>query len=1263
MKNLGNLLSVEGAPEDDCAALRESWKIGTCGAILLEPAFLNWARDSPMSSVLWVHARPGSGKSIQCSFLIDHLLESGCHCSYFFFKYADSTKRSANSLLRSLAFQIAQEIPSFHSALGNMYEEGMRFEKADARFIWRKIFLPILFKLELSRPLHWIIDALDESESIGTVVDLLSTISSSRSPIRILIMSRQTPQIMTAFDRISHKIKLTRFCADQRIEDIQTYVTDEIQYMRGNSDLRKTVVDQIVERAEGSFLWVHLAVEEIMQCHGEDDIKRALEELPSGMESMYQRMEATITHLARASDKALARLILAWTLYSRQPLSAKDLLRALQPDFPKILDVKHTINKVCGHFVMVDCNDRIVLIHLTAREYLTKASKLQFCLDQHESHEELFQRSLSVWLDPNICLKMSELVTPPFHNYSATSWAYHLSRVSAMSHVPLDLLVKFLQKSRVLYWIQALAALGQLKVLVYTAQSLSSYARKRRRIDLSRNPLLYRISDLELLEIWAIDLVKVVGKFGGNLLQDPSTIQTHIPHFCPQNSALRQLARTSNASSISVTGISHIDWDDCLARVSVGCERRAIMVICSGRYLAVLNSVGTTIIWDSLTFEEIRNFSHQEDVFTICFSAGGDKLASYGTHTTKIWNVSTGRLSREIPNKRWTRPLCITFAGNDEVLLMGSDLREIKGITIGDETGSWQDLKPSLLKDDLVIKDASLNSPTSIAFNGEATQIAVAYRTFPLSIWDIRDSKVISRCKRRPHSGGRNGKTWTGVDRITWHPYSGDVLGIYTDGTVFKWHPLERRHHELRSNATAKPFEIQVSSNGLLFVTSEVNSVVKIYDFQSFALIYQLSSKDIVTALCLSPDGRRLYDLRGSYCNVWEPNALIRVSESDELASETETETETGSNTMSFSTKEAREVLVSPIAALATRAQNALICLCNEEGVVELLDTASEKRVEIGRSALEMRVEHLVWGEDARHVAYKDLGGKLCVKSIQVKFDDETNMSWKQQSIFEVGLTSDKGALYQLLLSPDSRLILVASLSAVEIWSIGKKSVIATYTSKSQGLIQKWTNHPMKEDQVIACSPTTITAYRWDSLEELILWHVKTLDPITQETEDQMPDLPQSHSTGTAMSASDPVEVVEGVIVTQGRDYILLLVVQKRPNRRHIRLHIIRITSLALQTGEVECVPIPETITDMIERPLDVLTKDRLVFLDKSFWICTWHLGKGDSANGLARHFFLPRDWIDADVLRLCQVLADGTFLCPRKGEVAVIKSDLGVGW
>ncbi|KAH0538685.1 hypothetical protein FGG08_004760 [Glutinoglossum americanum] len=1264
MREVERLLSISNAPDDDYVSLRDRWRTGTCEGVLSEPGFIDWTLSSSRSSILWVHARPGSGKSIQSSFLIDHLIKSDRHCHYFFFRYGDSTRRSPNALLRSLAFQVARDVPAFREALCCFADGGLRLEKADARTIWQKLFVSTLFKIQRLTPLYWVIDALDESESANTVIDILSNISSSSIPIRVLVMSRQTPAIANGFERCADITSVTTLCADNNIEDIRFYATAEMEYMHGSADFRQGIVNQIVERAEGNFLWVHLALKEIMQCHSLEDIKQALEEIPSGMESLYQRMEAAIARLARPSDKSLARVILTWAAYSRRPLDVAELLQALKSAFPAILDLKHTVNLVCGYFVVIDSNNRVALVHQTAREYLIKASHLPFSLAAQDAQEELFGISLSVYLDRQVRSNLSQGSLPPLYSYAATSWAYHLNYSSAASDSALSLLIKFFQGPCVLPWIQALAVLGQLKVLVFTSQSLTSFIRKRRRVDTTRMPLLHRLSDLELLELWAIDLLKLVGKFGGHLLQDPTAIYKYIPHLCPRNSVLyRQFGKASPL--MFVTGLSNRDWDDCLARVSVGNEHQALIVTCSGRYLAVLTSIGTIILWDSITFEEHQTFSHDEHVFTICFSNSGNRLASYGFHTTRIWNISSGHQLGSVANPPDTRALSMTFAEDDRVLLMGSDLRGIGRLSVDDSTEGWHILDSSILQDKS-LEGTFLNSPTALAFSSDATQIAVAYRGFPLTVWTLTNPRLINRCRRRLEHGGNPNSAWTGVNRVIWHPNNGEVLGIYTDGIVFKWDPLEGSHQELQADLNATPSEIQCSPDGIVFATSDVNGAVKLYNYQHFALIYQLSSEDIVTALCFSPDSRRFYDLRGSYCNIWEPNVLIRLSDIDERASEIDAEA--GSTTASSYASEAWVETPVSITALSARPQGQLLCTGDDDGLVEVHDIDTEKKLKVGISATGMSIDQLIWSEDGKYFAYAELGGRITVNSIEL-LNGKGNFGWLHRSVMSAKLSPEIGGVRQLLLSPGSDFLLVASLNSAQLWSIRTRSVHATCTSVELGVLQKWATNPSNQEQLLAFTTTTIIAYGWGDLQELTRWHIKPLGKaIPDAVEEEMPGLARRTPV---CNMTDPLgigEVVDQVIVSQAREHILLLFSLQGPyRRRRSHLRIIDVASLTdASSGEcraVDSVHIPGDIATMIERPLDILGKDRLVFLDESFWVCTWRLTHSGGPNSLVRHFFLPRDWVNTESLDLCQVMADGTFLCPRKDEVAIIKSGLGSDW
>lgn len=173
-------------------------------------------------------------------------------------------------------------------------------------------------------------------------------------PVRLLVTSRKLPDITTAFDRIAPASLLTRLSLSDNLDDIRLYAESEMEYMHGSLKFRQEVLEAIISRAEGNFLWVTLAIKEVLQCHSLEDISQVLEEMPSGMESVYKRMEATVCRLARPSDLAIAKSILSWAAYCQRPLTVNDFLQALPRDIPVIIDLRHTIGQLCGHFVVVD---------------------------------------------------------------------------------------------------------------------------------------------------------------------------------------------------------------------------------------------------------------------------------------------------------------------------------------------------------------------------------------------------------------------------------------------------------------------------------------------------------------------------------------------------------------------------------------------------------------------------------------------------------------------------------------------------------------------------------------------------------------------------------------------------------------------------------------------------------------------------------------------------------------------------------------------
>jgi hypothetical protein len=427
-EKLMSLLGIFPNSENDYTYLLQLWREGTCHGALSVQEIQDWRDNPSKSKILWIYGQPGGGKSVTTAVYIQDMKQRGLSCAYYFFRYGDSRKRSPSSLLQSLIYQIAQELPTFRQSLVAMKDYGVAIEKMPPQMIWNRIFNDVLFKIEAPKPLYIIIDALDEADSISTIVGFFQNIETSRMPVRLLVTSRKLPDITTAFDRIAPASLLTRLSLSDNLDDIKLYAESEMEYMHGSLKFRQEVLEAIISRAEGNFLWVTLAIKEVLQCHSLEDISQVLEEMPSGMESVYKRMEATVCRLARPSDLAIAKSILSWDAYCQRPLTVNDFLRALPRDIPVIIDLRHTIGQLCGHFVVVDSNNAIILVHKTAREYLLKTAKLPFEFNSEHIHENLFQQSIGIFLEQNFRQKLSQKErlsqedAPPFAVYAAASW-------------------------------------------------------------------------------------------------------------------------------------------------------------------------------------------------------------------------------------------------------------------------------------------------------------------------------------------------------------------------------------------------------------------------------------------------------------------------------------------------------------------------------------------------------------------------------------------------------------------------------------------------------------------------------------------------------------------------------------------------------------------------------------------------------------------------------------------------------------------------
>lgn len=1249
-------LGVANAQDDDISALRSIRKLGTCEDLVRLPEFESWLR-SDRPHILWAHAPPGSGKSVQCSFVID-FLKKHYECAHWFFRYGYADKQPLANMLRSVAYQIASQDANFCRSLVEQAKSGIQVIKADASAAWRILFAPRLSLINYD--LFWVIDGLDESESSRTLIDLMSNIGQSESKIHVLFFSRPQTKISHSFQRARRRIQVTEIALRDNLKDIRLAATDELEEFPASNEFKHLIIDEITERSQGNFLWTSLVLKRILRCFRPEDVRRVLQDAPDDMDKLYNRMADIIAKIEQGTDRHLSKILLSWATYCSRPLIVDELKALYAAELDTFLDLNQLIGQICGEFALINRSNQLVLVHQTAREYLRTTNKLGFSLEPSDANKELLATCLESLreVSPNQILQRKKSA---FLAYSSVCWSFHLDRCSAESDDVLEMLFMFFSSDLPSSWIHELALRGQLSTLVTASSSLSAFVRKRRKVDLIKPPNLHRLPELLLLETWAIDLLKITAKFGSYLVQNPDTIHTCIPSLSPENSIIFQNFSKKPSVSISLAGLSNMDWDDCLARVSSGTDQ-ALHIAVSSQFLAVAgessNGRANIRFWSSVIFQECPGFSLDEPVCAISFSKTGQLFACFGLDHTFVWNVADRSIVVKVGSPHRERAMALEFAPDESFIIIATNLRRVYQLDLKTENPSWKPSASTLLEERFLPEGAFINSPSSLAFNPDCTQLAVAYRGFPLAIWSVDPPKVLARSKRKQKQGRTTSNTWTGVNRVVWHPFSGQVLGIYRDGNIFKWGPSDNTHVEVKQELDATPSEIQCSHSGTVFATSDVRGSVKIYDYSQMVLIYKLTSDDIINAITFSPDSQRFYDLRGSYCNVWEPNCLLRTTEGS-LAAETESiysseaersgslfdndEDDVRSVSLTLYASEAQVENRSAITAVATCADNQQLCAyVKEEGIVEIYDMERNKKHVIAQSAFGLDVDHVALSRNGACIAYSMHDEHVYVKSLDLRSEPG---KVKIGTVYSEERSSSRGTTGQLLFDRTTEHLFIYGTVKLQIIRLADGSVVAEAGVEPSEQPAQWESQLTSSDILLAFTAQRVRAYSWRTLE------LKFTIPVVADSIDN------------TLQAS--LSTVELLLPSYHPRMRLAMTSCNESGSKYFTFLILDTSALGNSPSRemaIRGLSIPSAIADHIERPPSILEDGRLVFLDENLWVCTARLPCGPESR-LKRHFFLPRDWLTSAGLLLCRIQADGALLCPSRGEMAVVKSEIGMDW
>lgn len=255
-----------------------------------------WQGGQPL---LWLHGGPGVGKSHLASKIITDIASgefSGTAplVASFFCRNNDIDLRSINKALRTLAWQVATQCPSFAT---QAEEFCLKEDPENTYTLWGKLLLKHLAEAP-SVETCFVIDGLDEAEpkDLEVLGSLLGKAfpnddSETRSPLRIILLSRDS--VRPIFEQHSLDwIPDIEVGNNENKDDLHEYISQRLQttrLFRQAPDLQKEIIQKISREAEGLWEWANLVIKAVLRCRTKEQIHKIIRNTPRGISAMLSQ--------------------------------------------------------------------------------------------------------------------------------------------------------------------------------------------------------------------------------------------------------------------------------------------------------------------------------------------------------------------------------------------------------------------------------------------------------------------------------------------------------------------------------------------------------------------------------------------------------------------------------------------------------------------------------------------------------------------------------------------------------------------------------------------------------------------------------------------------------------------------------------------------------------------------------------------------------------------------------------------------------------
>ncbi|KAI6772979.1 hypothetical protein HG530_003937 [Fusarium avenaceum] len=805
--------------------------------VLKNDKFQEW-HNASQGQLLWIKGDPGKGKTMLLCGLINELeKEHGSFLSYFFCQATEARLSNATAVLRGLIYRLVVQRPPLISYIEEKYDHTGKqlFEDGNAWQALSKIFMEMLEDPILDGVIL-IVDALDEcSTNQEKLLDLIVRSSN----IKWIVTSRNWLEIEQVLDHSMQKVRLNlELHQDSVCEAIEAFIEYKVDQLakekQYDAELKSDVKNFLAENADGTFLWVALAFQELADSKvlRKGHTRRRLKSIPKGLDPLYGRM---MEKISSSEDAEICREILALVSVVYRPVTLAELKTLLGSHYEDDFDELPQIIGCCGSFLTIR-GDAIYFLHQSAKDFLlNKASDQILPSGLAYRHELIFKRSLqalSETLRRDICQIdhpgteidhiLSEELEPLHHiRYSCVFWVDHLhdselTRISDSLREGGDVHV-FIQK-KYLYWLESLSLLSSIVEGVKATCKLEDMA-------IAPEPVTKLLQDARRFILTHKRLIEIA----------PLQVYVSGLVFSPECSLIRELFKHEEPDWITLKPKMDKNWNNCLQTLE-GHDGsiRSVAVSPDDQLIASGGRDETVKVWDISTGLCRHTLEdHNDEIYSVTFLPDGHTLVS-ASNSIKIWDTKTGLCLRTLEGHDGL-VLSVASSPDGQYLASGSSDRIIK---------IWSSKTGKCLE----ILDDHSDTVTSLAFSPNNHRLVSGSADGAVKIWDMKSFSCLQTLQAYDYK----------VSSVVFSPNSTHLASVSICGPVKIWDVATGSSLPILESSAGYGSALAFSADGKRLALSEM-LWIKLLDVETGTILQTLNGfGGPVRSMAFTADGQRL---------------------------------------------------------------------------------------------------------------------------------------------------------------------------------------------------------------------------------------------------------------------------------------------------------------------------------------------------------------------------------------------------------------------